>query len=53
MGVSFGEEGGKHKEHTQMGVFLVFEGMGRVREATNTKNTPRWVYFSCSKGWAG
>ena len=35
-GVSFGEEGGEHKEHTQMGVFLVFEGMGRVREATNT-----------------
>ena len=30
-----GKEGGEHEKHTQMGVFFVFEGMGRVREATN------------------
>jgi hypothetical protein len=26
----------RHEKHTQMGVFFVFEGMGRVREAANT-----------------
>ncbi len=29
-------KGGEHVKHAQAGVFNVFKGMGRVREAANT-----------------